>query len=341
MGFRLAAEWEDHRATWLSWPRPDSPSYAEGYEAALEVLVRFVRLLVQGEEVRILVRNEGLEGQAQAALRQGRIPMHRVFFHRIPTYEPWCRDYGPVFLVRERISQRQVAVVDWRYNAWGGKYAPYEEDDAMPAHVARLRRQTLFTPKIVLEGGALEANGAGSLLTSEAAVLSAGRNPDLTAQEAERIFLDYLGVSNVLWLREGLDGDYAGGRVDNLARFVNPSTIVAAVEDDLEDGNYMALQENLRRLRTMRDQEEHLFRIVKLPLPGRLERAGRRLPASYLQFYIANSAVVVPTYGHSRDRVALESLQREFADRRVVGLDCRDLLRGGGSLHSLALPEPL
>jgi agmatine deiminase len=339
-GFRMPGEWEAHAATWLTWPRPDGISFPDAYESVLPVFAKLVRHLVEVEAVEINVWDEALEASARAALEKAKVPLTRVHFHHFPAYEPWCRDHGPIFIVRERAGQREKAVVDWGYNAWGNKYPPYDLDDAIPERVAQLRGLPVFKPKMVLEGGSIEVNGRGTLLTTESCLLNANRNPELSRGEIEQALRDYLGVSKIHWLGEGIVGDDTDGHVDDLARFLNPNTIAVAVEEDIEDANYAVLQENWRRLRTFRDQDDKLFRVVKMPMPGMVESRGQRLPASYANFYIANRLVLVPTFRHRNDAVAVEILQNEFPDRRVVGIDSTDLIWGLGSFHCITQQEP-
>jgi agmatine deiminase len=230
--------------------------------------------------------------------------------------------------------------VDWAYNAWGNKYPPYDLDDAIPQHVAKLRKLPLFSPNMVLEGGSIEVNGRGTLLTTEACLLNPNRNPHLSKAEIERYLRDYLGATNILWLGEGIVGDDTDGHIDDLTRFVNPTTVVTAIEQDPADANYRILQDNLHRLRTLRDQDRQPLRIVELPMPGLIEHQGQRLPASYANFYIANSIVLMPTYRDGNDVKALEILQKEFPDRRVIGTDSTELIWGLGSFHCISQQEP-
>ena len=340
LGYHMPAEWEPHAATWFTWPRPDGISFPDKYDTVPPVYAALIRHLVQVEEVNINVWNAGMEARARELLVGHQTPLDRVRFHHFPAYEPWCRDHGPIFLVRERDGQRHRAVVDWGYNAWGGKYPPFDLDDAVPQHVARLRGLPLFSPGIVLEGGSIELNGRGTLLTTESCLLNPNRNPRLNKSQIEQALRDYLGVTHFLWLGDGIVGDDTDGHIDDLARFVNPTTVVTVVEADPMDGNFQPLQENLRRLRTLRDQDGRPLRVVELPMPGVLEHAGQRLPASYANFYIANSLVLVPTFRRPNDRKALEILQREFPDRRVVGVDSTELIWGLGSFHCITQQEP-
>lgn len=339
----MPAEWDRHRGTWFSWPRPEGISFPDKYEPVPAVYAHLIRHLVEVEEVNINVWHAEMEGWVRGLLRQhGPLALdERVRFHHFPAYEPWCRDHGPIFLTRTTPDgKRERAVVDWGYNAWGGKYPPFDLDDAVPQHVARLRGLPLFSPGIVMEGGALDVNGAGTLLTTESCLLNPNRNPHLNRAQIEQYLRDYLGVTQILWLGDGIVGDDTDGHVDDLTRFVNPTTVVTVVEPDPQDENFGPLQENLKRLRGMRDQDGRALRVVELPMPGRLEHDGQRLPASYANFYIANDLVLVPTYRHANDRVALEILQREFGNRRVIGLDSVDLVWGLGSFHCISQQEP-
>jgi agmatine deiminase len=299
-----------------------------------------IRHLVQVEEVNINVWNAEMEAQARELLTRHGAPLERVRFHHFPAYEPWCRDHGPIFLVRENAGKHERAIVDWGYNAWGGKYPPFDLDDAIPQHVAALRRLPLFSPGIVMEGGSIELNGRGTLLTTEACLLNPNRNPQLTKSEIEQYLRDYLGVTNILWLGDGIVGDDTDGHIDDLTRFVGPNTVVTVVEEDSADENFGVLQDNLNRLRTLRDQDGRPLRVVELPMPGVVEYDGQRLPASYANFYIANGIVLVPTYRHANDARALAALQEVFPDRKVIGADSTELIWGLGSFHCISQQEP-
>jgi agmatine deiminase len=340
LGYRMPAEWETHLGTWLTWPRREGISFPEKFDAVLPIFAQVIRHLVQVEQIDINVWNAENEAEAQEFLLEAQIPKEMVHFHHFPAYEPWCRDHGPIFLVRESHGKHERAIVDWEYNAWGGKYPMFDLDDKIPQHVAALRGLPLFSPGIVLEGGAIDVNGRGTLLTTESCLLNRNRNPHLSQKEIAKFLRDYLGVRNVIWLNEGIVGDDTDGHVDDLARFVNPTTVVTSIEENLDDANHQALQENLLRLRMARDQDGRLLRIVKLPMPGFVEHQGQRLPASYANFYIANNIVLVPTFRSGNDAVALEILQKEFPNRRVIGLDCTELIWGLGSLHCITQQEP-
>ena len=329
LGYRMPAEWHPHAATWLSWPRPDGISFPDRYEEVLPTLGEMVRALAPHERVEINVRNAEVEAIAQRTV--GDCP--NVAYHRIPSYEPWCRDHGPIFVKRDR----ELAIVDWGYNAWGGKYPPYDEDDAVPQRVAELLGLPVFSPGIVMEGGALDVNGEGLLLTTEACLLNPNRNPQLDKGQIEQSLKDYLGVTNVLWLGDGIAGDDTDGHIDDLTRFVGPTTVVTVIEEDSADDNYGPLQENLKRLRAMKE----IRGIVELPMPGVVEYDGQRLPASYANFYIANDVVLLPTYRHKQnDQRAQEVLQSLFPGHRVVPMDSTNLIWGLGSFHCLTQQQP-
>jgi len=333
LGYRMPAEWYPHAATWLSWPRPDGISFPDRYPEALPTLAEMVRTIALHERVDINVRDEGIEAIAFKAIGNDK----NVFYHRIPSYEPWCRDHGPIFVKRGD----ELAIVDWDYNAWGGKYPPYDDDDAVPQRIAKSLGLPVFSPGIVMEGGAIDVNGAGTLLTTESCLLNPNRNPRLNQQQIEQHLRDYLGVNNVLWLGDGIAGDDTDGHVDDLARFVNPTTVVAVVEQDPQDDNYWPLQENRKRLQAMRDQGGNLLRVIELPMPGVIEYDSQRLPASYANFYIANGVVLLPTYRNPKtDTIAKETLQKLFSDRRVVGIDSTNLIWGLGSFHCLTQQQP-
>jgi agmatine deiminase len=340
LGYRMPAEWEPHAATWFTWPRPDGISFPDKYDSVPPVYAELIKQLVLVEEVHINVWDQAMEDWVRKLLTREKAPLERVYFHHFPAYEPWCRDHGPIFLVRERDGKRERAIVDWGYNAWGNKYPPFDLDDAVPQSIARFRALPLFSPGMVLEGGSIEVNGRGAVLTTEACLLNPNRNPDLTKPDIERFLKDFLGASQVLWLGEGIVGDDTDGHIDDLTRFINPTTCVTVVEADRADANFAILQDNLQRLRALRDQSGQPFRIVELPMPGVVEHRGQRLPASYANFYMANGIVLLPTFRHPNDDRALQILQKAIPDRRVIGIDSTELIWGLGSFHCITQQEP-
>lgn len=337
----MPAEWEPHIGTWFTWPRPEGISFPDKYDTVPAVYAALIKELVKVEEVHINVWNEEKEMMVKETLRALDTPLDLVHFHHFPAYEPWCRDHGPIFIVREKEGIRERAIVDWGYNAWGGKYPPYDLDDRVPQHVGRYRNLEVFSPGIVMEGGSLEVNGKGTLLTTTACLLNPNRNPHLNQRQIEQYLSDYLGVRNFLWLGEGIIGDDTDGHIDDISRFTDANTIVTVVEEDPKDENYEILNENLEKLKTFRDQDGQPFRIVTIPMPGVVQHEEQRLPASYANFYIANEIVLVPTYRNKKnDQRALETLQSLFANRRVIGIDSTELIWGLGSFHCISQQEP-
>jgi len=272
---------------------------------------------------------------AEAVAMVGDVP--GVTLHDIPTNDAWIRDHGPMFLIG---PDEGFALVDWEYNAWGGKYPPFDLDNRVPEQIARLTGRRRFRPGIILEGGAIDVNGRGTVLATESCLLSANRNPQLSRGEIERYLADYCGADKVLWLDGGIAGDDTDGHVDQLARFVGPQAVAVAVEEDSGDENYAPLQENLNRLKRMTDQDDRPLEIIALPMPRPLYHADRRLPASYANFYIAGGLVVVPQFDDPADALAIEILARLFPDRRVCGLSAVDLIWGLGAWHCATLHEP-
>jgi len=298
------------------------------------------RLLSQGEEVGLLVNDEAMAEEAGRRLATAGAVMEKVSIHRIPTVDVWMRDYGPTFLVREAGEER-VAFVDWVFNGWGRKYEAYLQDDQVAKEMARLLKMPVFGLNRVLEGGSIDVNGRGSCLTTEQCLLNPNRNPHLRRSEIERLLRDYLGADHIIWLGEGIAGDDTDGHMDDIARFVNPTTVVCALEEDPEDENYKPLRENFERLQEARDQDGGKLTVVPLPMPGKVLYEGARLPASYANFYIANGVVLVPTYGDPNDDAALGLLSEVFPDRKVIGIPCAALLAGLGAIHCVTQQEPL
>ena len=334
-GYRMPAEWEPHAATWLSWPRREGISFPDSFDRVLPTLRAMVEALIESENVCINVCNGAHEAEARKVLRG--LSMERITFHRIPTNEPWCRDHGPIFLTRKK--EPRLAIVDWDYNAWGNKYPPFDLDEVVPTRVAEIFDVPVFYPRMILEGGAIDVNGNGALLTTESCLLNPNRNPNLDRDEIETRLRDYLGAREILWLDEGIEGDDTDGHIDDLARFVSGRTILTVVEENRDDKNYEPLRENVARLRKMKIGNRKID-IVTLPMPNKIVRENLRLPASYANFYIANSCVLLPTFADANDRIALSILQKLFPDRRVIGIDCRELIWGLGTFHCLTQQQP-
>src|SRR5947208_4479438 len=275
LGYRMPAEWEPHSATWLSWPRREGISFPESFHRVMPALRAMVEALVESEQVCINVFNGAHEAEARSVLRG--LPMEPITFYRIPTNEPWCRDHGPIFLRRDR--DPKLAVADWDYNAWGNKYPPFDLDEVVPTRVAEILGVPVFYPRMILECGSIEVNGSGALLTSESCLLNKNRNPNLSRDEIEQRLRDYLGVSDILWLGDGIEGDDTDGHIDDLARFVSETKVVTVIEENSDDSNYKPLQENLSRLREMKVDNRKID-IVTLPMPKKMVREDLRLPAS-------------------------------------------------------------
>ncbi|MCE9624912.1 MAG: agmatine deiminase family protein [Deltaproteobacteria bacterium] len=331
----MPAEWEPHAATWLSWPK-DPVTWPDRVPQAQEVFAQMIEALTPGEKVHLLVNDAAAEAQARATLAEKKIHEGHLLIHRVPTVDSWIRDYGPNFLKRGNAS----AYNSWLFNAWGGKYETLMADSGIPKRISPLINLPMFEPGIVMEGGSIDVNGAGCLLTTEQCLLNPNRNPSLSREKIEAYLRDYLGVQKVLWLAEGIEGDDTDGHVDDITRFVASDTIVTAVEEDTADPNHLPLQENLKRLREMTDQDGRPFKIVTLPMPGRVESDEGPLPASYANFYIANGVVLTPVYGHANDARALEILRGLFPTRQVIGIDCRDLVWGMGAVHCVTQQQP-
>jgi agmatine deiminase len=337
MGYLMPAEWHPHEATWLSWPK-DPLTWPEKVPQVQEIFLQMIRLLTQGEEVRLLVDDSETEDAVRSRLIETDLP--RLVFHQVKTVDSWIRDYGPNFLLRRRPEGVELAFNHWIFNAWGNKYEELKRDTLVPVEIAGILGVPFFSPGIVLEGGAIEVNGEGVCMTTEQCLLNPNRNPSLKRSEIETYLKEYLGVGKIIWLGEGIVGDDTDGHIDDVARFVAPGTILCALEEDPSDENYALLQDNYRRLQLEKDHGGRPFRIVPLPMPGALLGPGGRLPASYANFYIANGQVLAPTFGHRNDAKALEQLQALFPDRRVAGLHCEPLVHGLGTMHCVTQQQP-
>jgi agmatine deiminase len=337
LGYRMPAEWERHEATWLSWPRREGISFPGSFDRVMPALREMVAALSGSDSERVCINvcNGAHEAQAMEVLRGLNHP--GITFHRIPTNEPWCRDHGPIFLTRNR--QPRLAIVDWDYNAWGGKYPPYHLDEVVPTRIGQILDVPVFYPHMILEGGSIDVNGAGALLTSESCLLNKNRNPKFSREEIEQRLRNFLGVNEILWLGDGIEGDDTDGHIDDLARFVGEQTVITVVDHNRASPNYDALQKNLERLRGMRIDGKPLD-IFELPMPRRMVRDDLVLPASYANFYIANRCVLLPTFADPMDEQARETLQGLFPDRQVIGIDCRELIWGLGAFHCLTQQQP-
>jgi agmatine deiminase len=338
LGYSFPAEFAKHSATWLSWPHKEA-SWPGKIETIYPIYSQFIKLVAEGERVHINVVNEKMKEKALKHLQNVNADMNNIQFFIHPTNDAWCRDHGPAFLINPSAEQKKI-VVDWGYNAWGGKYPPFDLDDIIPTLVAKYYNIPVLHPGIVMEGGSVEFNGKGTLLTTTSCLLNENRNPHLNQKQIEEYLYNYYGVTNILWLGDGIIGDDTDGHIDDLTRFVNEDTVVTVVESDRKDENYVPLLENLKELKKLRLESGKQMNIVELPMPSAIVYEDMRLPASYANFYIANKYVVVPTFQDKNDDKALEILQRCFPDRKVVGLNSVDIIWGLGSFHCLSQQEP-
>jgi len=342
MGFRMPAEWEKHDGTWLGWPH-ELTDWPGKFAPIPWAFAEIVRLLSHVERVFLLVETREAETRVRAILSKAGAKLDAVEFFRIPTDRGWMRDSGPICV---KNAAGDVAYNNFVFNGWA-KYQNHKKDAAAVRRAnVRLKRR-LFLPeymgrRVVLEGGSIDVNGRGTLLTTEECLQSKvqERNPGFTKEDYAEVFRRYLGATNVLWLGNGIAGDDTHGHVDDLTRFVNETTVVTIVEDNRSDANYTALQDNLARLRTMKDQDGRPLTVETLPMPKPIYFDGQRLPASYANFFIANGVVIVPTFNDSNDRVALDKLGNLFPEREVIGIHCRDLVLGLGTLHCMTQQQP-
>lgn len=338
LGYYFPAEFDRHVATWLSWPHKEA-SWPGKIQAIYPYYSQFVKELALGENVCINVKDEAMQKAAAGHLRAAGVNMDRVQFFLHPTNDAWCRDHGPAFLVNHRADVKKV-IVDWGYNAWGNKYPPFDLDDVIPTLIGKALNIPVYYPGIVMEGGAVEFNGKGTLLTSTCCLLNTNRNPQLSREQIESYLAGYYGIEQVLWVKEGIVGDDTDGHIDDTVRFVNEDTVITVIEEDPQDENYALLQENLADLKKMRLLNGKQLNIVELPMPEAVVYEDQRLPASYANFYIANESVIVPTFRCDRDDKALQIITDCFPGRRVVGIDSTEIIWGLGSFHCLSQQEP-
>ena len=338
----MPPEWAHHEATWLSWPHKEA-SWPGKFGPVPDVFATIAALLCRYETVHVNVLDDTMESDARERIKsrvKRQEDMCRICFHHIQTDDAWCRDHGPNYAYRTQGGHTRKVVLDWEYNAWGGKYEPYNNDNAVPQKIALLQDLPAIKPGMVLEGGAIDVSGSGLLLTTEACLLNTNRNPSMTKEEIEGKLMLYLGIEKILWLKEGIVGDDTDGHVDDMARFVNEKTVVIAVEEDPADENFDILRENYRLLQQYADIQGRPLRVVRLPMPDPVFYENERLPASYANFYIANRQVLVPTYRCSKDKIALDVLEKCFPSRKVIGVDCTDLVWGLGAIHCVTHEEP-
>jgi agmatine deiminase len=334
-GWRMPAEWEPQQSTWLAWPH-DPVTWPDKVLEVERIYEQMVRALAKVQRVDLVVD----PGDEAREVRKRLAGVKNVAYHELAHADSWIRDYGPTFLVRGPPGQRELAFVDWIFNAWGDKYDALLPDDAFGAAIAPALKVPRFEPGIVMEGGAIDVNGQGTVLTTEQCLLNPNRNPHLKPQQVERFLKDYLGCTQVLWLGEGIEGDDTDGHVDDITRFVGPRTVLTAVEPDTGDANHAPLAANLARLKGMTDQDGKPLDVIEVPMPGWVGDDEGRLPASYLNFLVANGLVLLPTFGHENDAEAQRIVQAVFPDRKVVPILANDLVLGMGTIHCLSQQMP-
>jgi agmatine deiminase len=341
LGYIMPAEWEEHEATWLAWPH-DPETFPRRVRKVEKIYLELIEALHSGETINLFVRDLSMKAKVKAFLKKSNINPKTVNFHVWDYADVWFRDYGPIFLLDE--GKKRMAIVHWIFNAWGEKYKELIRDTQIPYIISQKLQLAYCRPGIVLEGGSVDVNGRGTLLTTEQCLLHHRRNPDLSRKEIERYLKDYFGASHIIWLKSGISGDDTDGHVDNLARFVGPRTVLCAYEEDEKDENYSILKGNYQILTKSKDQDGNKLNVIRLPMPHPIRRVvrgkGIRLPASYLNFYIANRVVLVPTFQHDNDGLALRIIRDQFPERKVIGTTCTDLLYGLGTIHCITQPQP-
>lgn len=339
LGYRMPAEWEPHEGTWLSWPKKEE-TWPGKIQTVFPVFAEMIRLLSEGETVHVTVNDGDREAALRRYLKEMKADPSTLQIHQVPTNDSWMRDYGPIF-VRAPHREQKLVAIDWGYNSWGGKYGPWDLDDVAPERIGEILSVPVVQGGMILEGGSIDVNGQGLLLTTEQCLLNENRNPQLSRADIEVRLKQFLGIKKVLWLGDGIVGDDTDGHIDDLTRFVSANTIVTIVEPNEKDENHPMLRDNLERLHELRNLEGGKFDIVELPMPDPVVYNDTRLPASYANFYIGNAVVLVPTYDTPRmDNRAVGILQELMPDRRVVGVRSTDLVWGLGSFHCVTQQQP-
>lgn len=336
-GYYFPAEWHPQVATWLSFP-VNTETWEDRFPRIWPAYFELIRTITLSQKVRINVADENAHQLIETRIHEAGIDTSRVELYPFPTNDSWCRDHGPAFLVNKHNDSRMI--VDWEYNAWGGKYPPFDSDNAIPRRIAGALGLPVVSPGIVMEGGSVEFNGKGTVLTSRSCLLHKNRNPHLTPAQIEKYLCDFYGVEQVLWVEDGIVGDDTDGHIDDTVRFVNEDTVITVVEANKTDENHAILEENRKLLEKMRLPDGRPLNIVEIQMPDPVYSEGLRLPASYANFLITNGHVIVPTYRSKNDEKALEILQQCFKDRVVTGIDSTEIIWGLGSFHCLSQQEP-
>jgi len=342
MGYFMPAEWERHDGTWMSWPH-DPLTFPNRIKKVESAYLKMILALSKNENINLFVTDLKMKERVRKLFKQKGIDLHKIRFHVWNYADVWFRDYGPVFVLNK--EKKQIAFVHWIFNAWGEKYKDLMRDTQIPDIISDRLQLNNFRPSIVLEGGSVDVNGKGTILTTEQCLLNSNRNPHLSKDEIEKFLLNYFGASNIIWLKGGVAGDDTDGHIDNLARFVNPRTVLCAFEEDVNDENHAILKENYEVLLQSTDQDGKKLKVIKVPMPPTIRSTVRgektRLPASYLNFYVANKVVLVPTFKHKNDHKALKIIQNQFPGRKAIGIDCTDLIYGMGAIHCILQQQPL
>lgn len=342
LGYYFPAEWKKHAATWLSWPHKEA-SWPGKIDKIFPVYSEFVKIIAKGEPVCININNEQMKQKAQKHLSDAGVDLSKIQFYNHPTNDAWCRDHGPAFLLKNPEINPHLpskTIVEWEYNAWGNKYPPFDLDNQIPSAIARHYNIKSFQPKMIMEGGSVDFNGKGTVLTTKSCLLNPNRNPHLNQQQIETYLRNYYGVEQILWLENGIEGDDTDGHIDDLTRFVNEDSVVTIIPEDKNHPDYQVLQANLKALKKMRLMNGKQLNIIELPVPSPYVEENQILPCSYANFYICNAAVIVPTFQDKEDEKALKIIESCFKDRPVVGLNSKDIIWGLGSFHCLSQQEP-
>lgn len=336
-GYYFPPEWHPHSATWLAWPH-NKDTWFERTGEAQAVYCRFIEQVVRSETVHLMVNDAAMEQDVRRQLDTLNIAPEGIVFHHFPTNDAWCRDYGGGFLLHKNSDRKML--LNWGFNSWGDKYPPYDADNAVPLKMGAYLNVPVVTPGMILEGGSVEFNGAGTVLTTRSCLLNKNRNPHLSAREIEQALADCYGMEQVLWLEDGIEGDDTDGHIDDLTRFISEDTVVTVMEDSKQSPNYETLKRNAEALGKMQLMSGKSLQVIELPMPSPVYYKNDLLPASYANFYACNSAVIVPVFRDKNDDRALDIIQKCFPDKQVVGLDSRDIVIGLGSFHCLSQQEP-
>ncbi|TDB61889.1 agmatine deiminase family protein [Arundinibacter roseus] len=338
LGFKFPAEWHPHRATWLTFPHNEASWQGDKLARMRPQYLAFIKEISRGEKVGIVAHNQQLKAQIEEWLDETGVDLNQIEFVIKPTNDAWCRDHGPAFLINP--DTRQRLVLDWGHNAWGGKYPPYDDDNRTPIAIAEHLQLLTIQPGIIMEGGSVEFNGQGTVLTSRSCLLNPNRNPHLNQAQLEEYLANYYGIEQVLWVEDGIVGDDTDGHIDDTTRFVKEDTVVACVESDPNDANHAVLQTNLDLLKKMRLPNQKQLNVIELPMPKAVMIDDFRTPGSYANFLICNAGVIVPVFNNPNDQLAIDILENVFADKKVIPLPATEIIWGQGSFHCLSQQEP-